>query len=151
MNELLSGCAKWKVLTLCWFFIDIDVKAAGKFLGGRFACGASVTGDDEIVIQGDFIDDLFDVLPDKWPQVGAVTCSYKSKRVWLDMLFRLMDVLIAVWEPFFKQGIMDMNRNGNSANFFSYVCNDKKIKELFAFTLPLSVRCVSSTLFIFNA
>ena len=25
-----------------------------------------------------------------------------------------------------------MNRNGNSAIFFSYVCNGKKIKELFA-------------------
>ena len=24
------------------------------------------------------------------------------------------------------QGIIDMNRNGNSANFFSYVCNGKK-------------------------
>lgn len=48
---------------------DIDVKAASKFLGSRFACGASVTGDDEIVIQGDFVDDLFDVLPDKWSQV----------------------------------------------------------------------------------
>lgn len=45
------------------------MKAAGKFLGGRFACGASVTGDDEIVIQGDFVDELFDVLPEKWPQV----------------------------------------------------------------------------------
>lgn len=52
--------------------VDINVKAAGKFLGGRFACGASVTGDDEIVIQGDFIDDLFDVLPDKWPQVSSI-------------------------------------------------------------------------------
>jgi len=46
------------------------VKAAGKFLGGRFACGSSVTGEDEIVIQGDFVDDLFDVLPEKWPQVN---------------------------------------------------------------------------------
>lgn len=45
------------------------MKAASKFLGGRFACGASVTGDDEIVIQGDFVDDLFDVLPEKWSQV----------------------------------------------------------------------------------
>lgn len=53
---------------------DIDVKAAGKFLGGRFACGASVTGEDEIVIQGDFVDDLFDVLPDKWPQVRSPQC-----------------------------------------------------------------------------
>ena len=40
-----------------------------------------------------------------------------------------------------------MNRNGNSANFFSYVCNGKKVKELFASALngiPASVRCVSS-------
>ena len=46
-----------------------------------------------------------------------------------------------------EQGIIDMNRNENSANFFSYVCNSKKIKELFASTLdriPISVRCVSS-------
>ena len=30
------------------------------------------------------------------------------------------------------QGIIDMNRKGNSANFFSYVCNDKNSKKLFA-------------------
>ena len=38
-----------------------------------------------------------------------------------------------------------MNRNGNSAIFFSHACNSKKIKELFASTLdrkPISVRCV---------
>ena len=47
-----------------------------------------------------------------------------------------------------------MNRNGNSANFFSYVCNGKKIKELFASTLdriPASVRCVSSMTVVLNA
>ena len=47
-----------------------------------------------------------------------------------------------------------MNRNGNSANFFSYVCNGKKIKELFASTLdriPISVRCVSSMIVVLNA
>ena len=36
-----------------------------------------------------------------------------------------------------------MNRNGNSAKFFSYVCNAKKIVELFASTLngiPVSVK-----------
>ena len=47
-----------------------------------------------------------------------------------------------------------MNRNGNSANFFSYVCNGKKIKELFASTLdriPISVRCVSSMIVVPNA
>ena len=47
-----------------------------------------------------------------------------------------------------------MNRNGNSANFFSYVCNSKKIKELFASTLngiAASVRCVSSVIVVLNA
>jgi len=48
---------------------DIDLKVASKFFGGRFACGSSVTGDDEIVIQGDVKDELFDVLTEKWPQV----------------------------------------------------------------------------------
>ena len=52
------------------------------------------------------------------------------------------------------QGIVNMNRNGNSAIFFSYVCNGKKIKELFASTLnriPISVRCVSSMIVVLNA
>ncbi|KAK0174766.1 hypothetical protein PV327_010497 [Microctonus hyperodae] len=48
---------------------DIDLKVAAKFFGSKFACGSSVTGDDEIVIQGDVKDDLFDVIPDKWPQI----------------------------------------------------------------------------------
>lgn len=52
------------------FFIDIDLKVAAKFFGSKFACGSSVTGDDEIVIQGDVKDDLFEVIPEKWPQVS---------------------------------------------------------------------------------
>ena len=39
-----------------------------------------------------------------------------------------------------------LKRNGNSAIFFSYVCNGKRIKALFASTLnriAASVRCVS--------
>jgi len=51
----------------------IDLKAAAKFLATKFACGASVTGDDEIVIQGDVKDDLFDVLPEKWPEIDEDT------------------------------------------------------------------------------
>ena len=44
-----------------------------------------------------------------------------------------------------------MKRNGNSANFFSYVSNGKKSKELFASTfneIPISVRCVSSIIVV---
>ena len=47
-----------------------------------------------------------------------------------------------------------MNRNGNSAILFSYVCNGKKIKELFASTLngiPASVKGVFSMIIILNA
>ena len=55
----------------------------------------------------------------------------------------------------FYQGIIDMNRNGNSANFFLlYVRNKKKSKELFASFLNgilISVICVSSIKLVFNA
>ena len=47
-----------------------------------------------------------------------------------------------------------LNKNGNSAIFFSYVCNGKAIKELFASTLngiTASVSCVSSMVVVLNA
>ena len=47
-----------------------------------------------------------------------------------------------------------MNRNGNSAISFSYVCNGKKLKKLFVSTLygmPISVRCLSSMTVVLNA
>eukprot|EP00088_Acartia_fossae_P015873 TRINITY_DN18801_c0_g1_i1.p1 TRINITY_DN18801_c0_g1~~TRINITY_DN18801_c0_g1_i1.p1 ORF type:complete len:190 (-),score=44.98 TRINITY_DN18801_c0_g1_i1:313-882(-) len=47
----------------------IDLKVASKFFSSKFACSSSVTGDDEIVIQGDVKDDLFDILPEKWPEI----------------------------------------------------------------------------------
>jgi density-regulated protein len=50
-------------------FLDIDLKLAAKFFGSKFACGSSVTGDDELVIQGDVKDELFDVIPEKWPEI----------------------------------------------------------------------------------
>jgi density-regulated protein DRP1 len=52
------------------YFSDIDLKVASKFFGTKFACGSSVTGDDEIVIQGDVKDELFDIIPEKWPEVS---------------------------------------------------------------------------------
>ena len=47
-----------------------------------------------------------------------------------------------------------LNRNGNSANFFSYVCKGKKFKKLFASTLNginESVRYVSSITVVLSA
>ena len=50
-------------------------------------------------------------------------------------------------------GIIDMNKNENSANFSCMFVMTKKLK-LFASTLngiPICVRCVSSVIFVFNA
>ncbi len=48
---------------------DIDLKEATKYFASKFACGSSVTGSDEIVIQGDVKDDMFDLLTEKWPEI----------------------------------------------------------------------------------
>ncbi len=48
---------------------EIDLKDAAKFFASKFACGSSVTGTDEIVIQGDVKDDLFDIITEKWPEI----------------------------------------------------------------------------------
>lgn len=48
---------------------DIDLKDATKFFSSRFACGSSVSGTDEVIIQGDVKEDLWDVIPEKWNQI----------------------------------------------------------------------------------
>jgi len=42
----------------------VDLKTASKKFGAKFACGSSVTGDDEIVLQGDVVDDLIEFIAD---------------------------------------------------------------------------------------
>jgi hypothetical protein len=51
---------------------DIDVRQASKVFGQKFSCGSSVptAGDDEIVIQGDVVDDLINFITEKWPEVS---------------------------------------------------------------------------------
>lgn len=60
-------------------FTDIDLKKASKFFAGKFSCGSSVTGEDEIVIQGDCKDDLFDIIPEHWPAVSTGNTSFTSQ------------------------------------------------------------------------
>lgn len=48
---------------------EVDLKDATKFFASKFACGSSVTGPDEIVIQGDVKDDLFEIICEKWPDI----------------------------------------------------------------------------------
>jgi density-regulated protein DRP1 len=49
------------------------LKKAAKLFATKFACGASVTkspaGIDEIVVQGDVQDEIYDLILDTWKQV----------------------------------------------------------------------------------
>ena len=88
----------------------IDLKVASKFFGQKFACGASITGDDEIVIQGDFKDDLFDLIPEKWEEVNIST-----------LLFQLLLSVLMGSLSFFtlRHFIMLIALNTSSANYHS--------------------------------
>ena len=63
----------WLVLLIIvgfvFFLTDIDLKEASKYFANKFACGSTIQGEDEIVIQGDVKDELFDILPEKWKSV----------------------------------------------------------------------------------
>merc|ERR1719270_2021822 len=51
---------------------EIDLKKTAKLFGGKFACGTSSNEKaDEIVIQGDFIDQVIDILEEKFPQIPS--------------------------------------------------------------------------------
>ena len=41
---------------------DMNLKKCSKKFGQKFACGSSITGDDEITVQGDVIDDMMDFI-----------------------------------------------------------------------------------------
>merc|ERR1711862_148112 len=71
----------------------IDLKVASKFFGQKFACGASITGDDEIVIQGDFKDDLFDLIPEKWSEVDEDLIEDLAQRRELSINYFLFVIL----------------------------------------------------------
>ncbi|KAJ8654794.1 hypothetical protein O0I10_009515 [Lichtheimia ornata] len=52
---------------------DVDLKKAAKMFANRFACGSSVAknnqNQDEIVVQGDFSDEIHDLILANWPKV----------------------------------------------------------------------------------
>jgi len=48
---------------------DIHLKKAAKLFAQKFSCGSSVSGEDEIIIQGDVTDDVIDLILDTWDQV----------------------------------------------------------------------------------
>lgn len=49
----------------------VDLKEASKLFSKKFACSSSVTGPDEIVVQGDVKDELIELIPEKFPEIDA--------------------------------------------------------------------------------
>lgn len=49
----------------------VDLKEASKSFSKKFACSSSVTGPDEIVVQGDVKDELIELIPEKFPEIDA--------------------------------------------------------------------------------
>lgn len=51
----------------------LDLKKVAKTCANKYACGCSVVrnpaGYDEVVIQGDFVDDLLDFIPEEFREV----------------------------------------------------------------------------------
>ena len=51
----------------------MDIKKAAKLFANKFACGSSVSknaqGNDEIVVQGDVQDDLYDFIIATWTHI----------------------------------------------------------------------------------
>ena len=60
------------IFLLLYSAIEIDLKKASKTFAQHFSCGSSVTGDDEVVVQGDVTDDIFDLIQKHWPEVGGL-------------------------------------------------------------------------------
>lgn len=48
---------------------DIDLEVARKFFAQKFSCGCSKGEVDELIIQGDVVDSIFTIIPEKFPQV----------------------------------------------------------------------------------
>lgn len=49
----------------------VDLKEASKLFSKKFACSSSVTGADEIVVQGDVKYELIELIPEKFPEIDA--------------------------------------------------------------------------------
>ncbi|XP_065831425.1 density-regulated protein-like [Oscarella lobularis] len=56
----------------------INLKKTSKLFATHFSCGSSVTGEDEIVIQGDVCGDIVDYLLERFPEIDEDTIIEKG-------------------------------------------------------------------------
>ena len=64
--------SNWCLQLFSMLTADIDLRKASKLCAQHFSCGSSVTGEDEVVVQGDVYDGIVDFIQEKWPQAGSV-------------------------------------------------------------------------------
>ena len=69
-SVLLPLLTDGNLCILVLYFTEIDLKKASKLFANKFSCGSSVTGDDEIVIQGDVSYDIIELIQNTWPEVS---------------------------------------------------------------------------------
>lgn len=77
---------------LLFNWADIELKEAQRFFAQKFSCGASVTAEDEIIIQGDFTDDIIDVIQEKWPEVRCLNFYCPNTELYLATLRRIISI-----------------------------------------------------------
>ena len=59
----------WCYIKVNVIYAEIDLKKASKTFAQHFSCGSSVTGEDEVVIQGDIVEEVVDFIQEQWPEV----------------------------------------------------------------------------------
>lgn len=65
------GKKKFVTVVIGMATCGVDLKEASKLFSKKFACSSSVTGADEIVVQGDVKDELIEFIPEKFPEIDA--------------------------------------------------------------------------------
>ena len=75
MKTFGEGAIVYRMPSLFNSHLGIDLKKASKMFAQHFSCGSSVTGDDEIGIQGDVGEDIVEFITDKWPEVDNTPFS----------------------------------------------------------------------------
>jgi density-regulated protein DRP1 len=58
---------------------DIDLEVARKFFAQKFSCGCSKGEGDELIVQGDVVDNIINVIPEKFKQITNDMIEVKEK------------------------------------------------------------------------
>ena len=71
------------LLNVCWLVVvDIVLKDASKVFSNKLSCGASITktptGKKQIDVQGDFVDEVYELIRTKYPEVRTSLPAFRK-------------------------------------------------------------------------